>query len=220
LEHNADYVLRLDSDTIVDPDFISPLLAVCESDPKIGVLSPKIYYYHPPDEIWFAGVDSQPLIFGAKNGHRHEKDRPENSQLREVAYIWAAAMLIKGEVLRKTGGFDTDFFVYYEEVDFCERVRKLGYKLIYVPNSYVWHKVGSTLNNSWIAYHWNRSKIILFRKHAINIFHLAFLIIYAYIYALSSPFIHKLAGNRGPLKYALTGLWKGLWHPISSREKN
>jgi GT2 family glycosyltransferase len=219
LNRQADYILRLDSDTIVSENFIRPMLNVAESDPKIGIISPKIYYFEPPDEIWYAGADAQPLIFGATNEHRHEIDRPQNSYLREVDYVWAAAMLIKSEVIKKTGGFDTDFFVYYEEVDFCERVRKLGYKLMFVPDSTVWHKVGSSANNKWTATQWNRSKMILYRKHAKNYFHLLFLIFYAFIYAFADSIFNKLglrkkSGNRGPLKYALKGLWDGLSYLI------
>lgn len=216
LEHGADYVLRQDSDTIVDREFIQPLLDLADSDPKIGVASPKIYYYDPPDEIWYAGVDSLPLIFGTTNEHRHEKDQPENNQLREVDYIWAASMLIKREVLQKTGGFDTDFFVYHEEINFCERVKKLGYRLVFVPDSFVWHKVGSSANNAWTAYHWNRSKMLLFRKHARNFVHLIFLICYAFSYALFSAVINKKrGGNRGPLGSALRGLMNGLTIKVS-----
>ncbi len=216
IEHGADYVLRQDSDTIVDANFIQPLLDVGESEPDIGVISPKIYYYDPPDEIWYAGVDSQPLIFGTKNEHRHEKDHPENSQLREVDYIWAASMLIKSEVLRKTGGFDTDFFVYHEEMDFCERVKKFGYKFVFVPNAYVWHKVGSTANTTWTAFHWNRSKMLLYRKHASNALHLVFLICYAFLYAFWSVITGKQSGgNRGPFKDAMRGLMQGLTEKIT-----
>lgn len=220
LKHGADFVLRLDSDTVVAPDFIKPLIETAQSDPEIGVLSPKIYYFDPPDEIWYAGVDAQPLIFGAIHSHRHEKDSPENSHLREVDYIWAAAMLIKREVLQKTNGFDTDFFVYHEEVDFCERVQAEGFRLIFVPTSHVWHKVGSSANNTWTAYHWNRSKMLLYRKHARNIIHKVFLIFYAFSYALGDALLNllhlrKKSGNRGPLKDALGGLWDGLTTSIS-----
>ena len=210
LEHGAEYVLRLDSDTIVDPNFCKPLLSKAEENPQIGVLSPKIYYYDHPDEIWFAGANRHPWHFGTINGHRHEKDMPENSQVREVDYIWAAAMLIKREVLLKTGGFDTDFFVYYEEVDFCLRVKQLGYSLIFVPDSRVWHKVGSSVNNAWTAFHWNRSKMLLYRKHAKNMIHNIYLIGYAYLYALTSRLFFKNSGNRGPIQDALRGLWNGL----------
>lgn len=210
LENNAEFVLRLDSDTVVDQGFISPLLTRAEENPEVGVLSPKIYYYDPPGEIWFAGANQHPWHFGTIEGHRHETDAPENSQVREVDYVWGAAMLIKREVLQKTGGFDTDFFVYYEEVDFCLRVKKLGYKLLYVPDSYIWHKVGSSVNNAWTAYHWNRSKMLLYRKHAKNRVHLFLLFLYVLFYVLFSPVIQTKGGNRGPMKNAFIGLWHGL----------
>lgn len=215
LKHGADYVIRLDSDTIVAPNFISPLLDLAKSDSNIGMVSPKIYYYDSPKEIWYAGADAKPVIFGTKNEHNLETDSPNNSQIKEVAYIWATAMLIKREVLEKTGGFDTDFFIYHEEIDFCERVRSLGYRLLFNPNSYVWHKIGSNLNNSWTAYHWNRSKMLLYRKHARNNCHKIFLIFYAFSYAFTYALLNfvklkKKNGNRGPLKDAIRGLSSGL----------
>ena len=209
LGQGAEYILRLDSDTVVDPAFVLILMNKVTDDPKIGVLSPKIYYYEPPDEIWFAGANQHPWHFGAIHGHRHEKDNPHNSQVREIDYAWGAAMLIKGEVLEKSGGFDPDFFVYYEEVDFCLRVKKLGYKLVFIPDSHVWHKVGSSANNAWTAYHWNRSKMLLYRKHAKSSIHLIFLISFALLYAVISPVIRGKSGNRGPVWHALRGLWVG-----------
>lgn len=209
LEQGADLILRLDSDTIVARDFLLPLLNAAE-DPRIGVLSPKIYYLEPPDEIWYAGADANPWHFGAVNQHRHKKDAPENNFPREVDYVWAACMLIKHEVLESLGGFDLDFFVYFEEVDFCRRVEALGYTLIFIPESHIWHKVGSSAENTWTAYHWNKSKMLLYRKHARNPIHRFTLVLFAYTYALFNPIIKKRAGNRGPLKDALRGLKDGL----------
>ena len=217
LSQKAKYVLRLDSDTIVDQNFCLPLLTRAEENPLVGVLSPKIYYFDPPDEIWFAGADRHRWHFGTIHGHRHEKDAPHNNQIREVDYVWGAAMLIKSEVLRKTGGFDTNFFVYYEEADFCLRVQELDYKLLYVPDSHIWHKVGSSANNQWTAFHWNRSKMLLYRKHAKHIFHLLFLFFYALFYAIVSPLLMGKSGNRGPLRSAINGLFDGLRCPLSNR---
>jgi len=219
LSQNAKLILRLDSDTLVDEHFAEPLIKKALEDDQIGVVAPKIYYFNPQNEIWYAGADMHPWHFGTVHGHRHEKDSLENSREREIDYAWGAAMLIKSAILEQTGGFDTDFFVYHEEVDFCLRVKKLGYKLIFIPQSHIWHKVGSSANNAWTAYHWNRSKMLLYRKHAKNIIHLGLLIVYAYIYAISSIFVPNLTGNRGPLKNTFIGLWKGLKYPISTRGK-
>jgi GT2 family glycosyltransferase len=209
LDQGAVYILRLDSDTVVAEDFLFPLLNAANNFPEVGIISPKIYYFNSKDEIWFAGADAHPWHFGTINDHRHEKDNPGNSQYREMDYAWGAAMLIKRAVLEQSKGFDTSFFVYYEEVDFCTRVRKLGFKIAYVPESHIWHKVGSITHSGWSAYHWNRSKLLLYRKHARNFFHRWLLTLYAFTYAIISPLFKGQTGNRGPLKDALRGFQDG-----------
>jgi GT2 family glycosyltransferase len=215
LSQGATHVLRLDSDTVVDPGFILPLMDAIQGAPDIGVVAPKIYYNDPPKKIWYAGADSHPFHFGAIHSQRDQEDSQENSQARRVDYAWGAAMLIKAEVLRKTGGFDEDFFIYYEEIDFCLRLRKMGYRILFVPEAVIWHKVGSAASNAFTAYHWNRSKMLLYRKHARHIFHLITLIAYALVYALASAALHgNSSGNRGPFRPALRGLFEGLFQEI------
>ena len=220
LDHHASHVLRLDSDTVVQPDFLEPLLATSLGDSRIGVVAPKIYYYDPPDEIWYAGADAHPFHFGATNTQRHQKDGPANLSKREVDYAWGAAMLITADALKITHGFDPDFFIYYEEIDLCLRVKKAGMQIIFVPDSIIWHKVGSSAHNAWTATHWNRSKMLLFRKHARNILHFAGLVIYAFGYALATHLKKRnTSGNRGPLPAALKGLWQGLTKKIDPSQK-
>jgi len=221
LDHvpESEYVLRLDSDTSVAQNFFIQLLSGSVQSESIGILGPKIYFYENPKQIWYAGADAHSWHFGALNTHIRELDSPSNSQTRNVDYIWGAAMLIRREVLQRTGGFDPDFFIYHEEIDFCRRVQSLGYKLLFVPDAHVWHKVGSTENNAFTAYYWNRSKILLYRKHAQNIFHLLFLILYAFSYMIFDGIlfqfkIKKTSGNRGPLLHAFRGFYDGLRHPL------
>lgn len=211
LDHDADFVLRLDSDTVVDPNFLKPLVNFATENESIGVISPKIYFANPSDKIWYAGVDAHPFHFGAINDYQNQHDSQSSENSRIVDYAWGAAMLIRREVLEKIGGFDPRFFIYYEEVDFCKRVQHIGYQIYYLADSRVWHKVGILNPTHRTAYQWNRSKMILFRKHARNIFHRIALIHYAYLYTIVSVIIRgNNTGNRGPLKFALKGLWDGL----------
>lgn len=211
LEGDADYILRLDSDTIVKADFLEQLLNAARQHPEYGVFSPKIYYYDQPDVIWYAGAEERSWDLGVKNDHRLERDSPSTSQLRRTDFAWAAAMLTRRDILEKTRGFDEKFFIYYEEMDFCRRVRELGHSICFVPASIVWHKVGTLKENAWRAYHWNRSKIIYYRKHASNPLHRLFLVFYALPYLIFRAVFHKIgAGNRGPFGDALKGFWDGL----------
>jgi hypothetical protein len=220
LAKGADYIIRMDSDIEVDPGFLTPLIKAANSDPKIGIIGPKIYYYDNPDEIWYGGVDAKDSMFNLTDGFQHQKDSPANNHIREVDYAWGASMLITREVLEKTGGFDTDFFVYYEEMDFCDRVKAMGYKVVFVPESKIWHKVGSEANSPWTAYQWNKSKMIFFRKHARNKFLKAYFVVYCYLYAFGDSLLNtfklrKKVGNRGPLKETLRGLRAGLTAPLT-----
>jgi GT2 family glycosyltransferase len=211
LDHGADFILRLDSDTVVNPDFLTPLVDFAVENPNIGVISPKIYYANPSNVIWYAGVDAHPFHFGAINDFQNQQDSQSSDYSRIVDYAWGAAMLIRREVLEKIGGFDPKFFIYYEEVDFCKRVQQIGFQIYYFADSKIWHKVGILNPTKKTAYQWNRSKMILFNKQARNIFHRIALIHYAYLYAIGSLIIRgNNSGNRGPLKSALKGLSDGL----------
>ena len=215
LIHNADYVLRLDSDTVVDPYLLSRLVTAAQESADIGVLTAKIYFYHDPTLIWFAGASQHRWHFGAYNTGRYEHDALKNSHPCDVDYAWSTGMLISRSVLETTGGFDPDFLVYYEEVNFCLRVRQAGFRIRYAPTAKLWHKVGSEANNPWVAEQWARSKMILFRKHSHGLHRLA-LIGYAFAYA----FLRALRpargkGNRGPLPATLRGLVSGLRQSLS-----
>lgn len=215
LEQSAEYILRLDSDTIVRPGFLEPLIEIAEENPKIGVVSPKIYYNDPPDVIWYAGVDAHSWHFGSVNDKCNKNDTEISDYSRFVDYVWGAAMLIKREVIEKTHGFDPDFFIYYEEVDFCLRVKNLGYQLYYVAESSILHKVGTQNPSAWSGYYWNLSKMILFRKHSRNKFHFFSLTCYALVYAMVDSMLYKTSirntsRNRGPLKSSFQGLIDGL----------
>jgi len=216
LSHGADFVLRLDSDTVVSPDFIVPLIAKMVENSTIGIISPKILYFDQPDRIWYAGVDAHPFHFGSIHDLIYQQESPAANHSRVVDYTWGAAMLIRREVLELLNGFDPQFFIYFEEVDFCKRVQAAGFKVYYLSESKIWHKVGTSNPTKRTAYQWNRSKMILFRKHARNPLHRIALILYAYLYAIGSPiFKGDTTGNRGPLNAALQGLSNGLSTDIS-----
>ena len=163
-------------------------------------------------------------MFNITNGFRHQKDSAATTHQREVDYAWGATMLISREVLEKTSGFDTDFFIYYEEHDFCDRVKAMGYKVMFVPESKIWHKVGSESNNAWTGFQWNKSKMIFFRKHAPNLFLRIYFILYCFAYAFGDSLLNALhlrqkVGNRGPLKDTLRGLWAGLTKPLTDPQE-
>lgn len=140
LQRGADYVLLLNNDTVVAKDFVHTLLAVAQSDYRIGALTPKIYSYHDRTRIWSAGARKPLLLPGLKRVGFGKQDGPAYDQLHQVEYTTACAILVRAEVFREVGLLDPVYFMYFEDCDLSVRVTRAGYKIVYVPNAKVWHK--------------------------------------------------------------------------------
>jgi hypothetical protein len=165
---NPKYILLLNNDTIVDPAFLSELVTVAESDPKIGIVGPKIYYYDEPTRIHFAGGTylrriGQPFHIG-----QNEWDEGQYDETKETGYITACALLIKKGVIEDIGLLDRDYFIYYEELDWTLKARKKGYRIVFVPKARVWHRVSrvSGLGTPFYTYFSTRNRIRFVRKNA------------------------------------------------------
>lgn len=214
LTAGAAYVLRLDSDVQLAPDYVTQLVQVAESRPHIGILTGKIYYLSDPQRIWSAGARQKRWDLGAVDLGRGQLDGPDHHQGQEIDYAWSTGMLLSRRALELSGGFDPAFFVYYEEPDLCLRLRRAGLQVWYEPAARMWHKIGQASRSAWVARQWNRSKMIFLRRHSRGM-HRYLLVLYAYAYALWRGLMPgQGAGNRGPLAAALSGLNEGLRFPL------
>lgn len=139
LARGADYVLLLNDDTEVPPDLLRALVEVGESDPDIGILGPKIYYGNSR-VIWSAGglVDGRGWAQHLRVG---ESDDGLPEPVREVDYVTGCAVLVKRKVIERVGVLDERFFAYFEETEWCARARRVGFRVVYVPQACMWHKV-------------------------------------------------------------------------------
>ncbi len=164
--HGADYALLLNNDTEVAPDFLRILVAAADSDPEAGIAGPTIYYYQHPEMIWFAGGeidwrrgDSYTLGIG-------EIDRGQfGIEPHQVGYITGCALLIKRAVVERVGKLDPRFFAYYEETEWCVRVSQAGYKILYVPQAHIWHKVTLDAREAspTVQYYMTRNRLLFLK---------------------------------------------------------
>lgn len=140
LGRGSEYLLLLNNDTMVAPDFLRLLLDEIESDPKIGMANPKILFAQPANQIWYGGGDyipwrAFPHIFGL-----WERDKGQYDQKREISFATGCALLVRAEVVRRIGLLDEIFFLSFEDVDWSVRALGAGYRAVYVPQAVVWHK--------------------------------------------------------------------------------
>lgn len=145
LQHGAEWVLLLNNDISVAPDLLTHMMAVANTDAKIGILGPKIYYHDQPETIWFAGACIN--YWTGLTAHRgiRETDRGQYDRVADSDYVTGCTMLIRREALQRVGMFDPIYFpAYSEDADLCVRAARAGYRLIYVPQAKVWHKVSAS----------------------------------------------------------------------------
>jgi len=169
MQDKPEFVLFLNNDTVVDKDFLKYLVSVISYDEKIGMVGPKIYHYDQPDVIWSAGGFVS--FFRGKTGHYglRKTDSERWSRQRDVGYLTGCAQLIRAELYQKLGGFDESYHMYSEDVDLCQRIRNARYKIVYVPEANIWHKISSSSGGGLTTYKIRnkiRSNLRFFRKYA------------------------------------------------------
>jgi GT2 family glycosyltransferase len=167
LAHGADYVILLNNDTIVAPDMFDILINTMEKDPSIGVVGPMIYYYDAPDMIWSAGGR-----INWNNGNTsmvglNETDRGQFGEVpQSTDFVTGCALLARRDVWEQIGGLDENFFIYYEETEWCVRAARAGFKIAYVPTAMMWHKIGldARATTPQVYYYMTRNRLLFLHK--------------------------------------------------------
>lgn len=150
LEENAVFIWLLNNDTIIDRNALTILEAF--KDPRVGVVGSKIYFapgheYHKDryakkeqgKVIWYAGGIVDWANMYASHRGVDEVDRKQYDKIEETTFITGCSMMVRREVFDKIGLLDDAYYLYFEDLDFCLRALKAGYKLVYYPKSVIWH---------------------------------------------------------------------------------
>ena len=167
----GDYIMLLNNDIEVPPNFMEPLVEKLESNSKIGAVSPKIKFYYQPDTIQYAGFTpiNNITMRNTAIGYK-QKDTGQYELDRETAYAHGAAMMIPMRIVKEVGLMSYIFFLYYEQADWCARIAKAGYSMYYVHNSFVLHKesISTGKLSSLKIYYQNRNRIVFMRRNIIG----------------------------------------------------
>jgi len=182
LENGADYILILNNDTYVDKNFLSQLLEVSRIDQNIGILCPKIYFapgaeFHKDryskNELgrvfWYAGGRMDWANVGGYHRGVDEVDKGQYNKIEETEIATGCCMLVKKEVFEKVGLLDDKYFLYYEDSDLNMRAKDSNFKIMYVPNSIIWHKNAESSGGSGSVlqdYYITRNRLLFGFKYA------------------------------------------------------
>jgi GT2 family glycosyltransferase len=164
LDLAADYVLVLNNDTLVAPDMLESLVHAATPS-GVAAVSPVIYYSSEPERIWSSGANRSRVTLDLNGNHGRNRRLAQGA---DRDFISGCAMLIKRSALEAVGMFDERFFVYYEDSDYCLRLRHAGWRLRVEPGARLWHKVSRSSDGSDSPnerYWMGRSSVLFYRKH-------------------------------------------------------
>lgn len=161
LKRGFDYIILMNNDLILPKDIVKKLVQFMESRPEVGVASPKMYFakgyeFHKDryseaqkgKVFWYAGgaIDRNNVY----TFHRgvDEVDSGQYDKIEETDVANGACVIVRRDVFENVGLLDASFFLYWEDADFSERAKRAGYKVIYYPETSMWHKVSASTGGS------------------------------------------------------------------------
>lgn len=169
LDQGAAYLLLVNDDAILAPDAISHLLSAARQHAEAGLLGPNVYVREERERFLSSGG-----VFAAGWRPVH-RGLGENTDLhyREVAevdFLTGCALLAKREVVERIGLLDDRFFAYHEDIDWCYRAKKAGFKLLVVPQAKVWHPDTRLRdeNSPAVTYYMARNRLLFLSKHRLG----------------------------------------------------
>lgn len=211
-EAKGDFLCFLNNDLTVTPDLLNQLISVLEQYPEVGGVSPKILYAENPGQIQFAGYTRVNRWTGRNfTVGKHQADTGQFDTPKPTAYLHGAAMMIRREVIEKAGPMPEDFFLYYEEIDWCEQILRAGYGLMVQPQAVVYHHGSLSVGKDSVlkTYYYNRNRILFMRRNTNRVQFTVFTF-YMLIISIPKTFLtYLLSGKTAHLKAFLKAL---LWH--------
>lgn len=211
-EAGGKYLFFLNNDTEVTENCIEPLVELFEKNDRAGVASPKIIFYESGNTIQYAGsTEINPWTGRNKGIGSMEKDTGQFDVSSKTELAHGAAMMVPKAVIDEVGLMPEIYFLYYEELDWCEMIKRRGYTCHYVGQSSIYHKESISVGKFSLlkTYYINRNRLLFIRRNFIG------------FQKWSSYFVFlALAIPKRSVSHALKGewnhcsaLWKGvLWN--------
>lgn len=167
MKKNYTYVALLDNDILLENDTILNLIKYIKENPKVGVVGSKICTMDNKDILQemgsFIDFENKFNVYTPLKSHKDDNSLPK---IVVCDYVPACCMITTKEVLKKVGSFNTEHFIYWDDMDWCTRVKKANYEIHAINNSRVFHKMGAANHtNTFGLYYFERNRIMFFLKY-------------------------------------------------------
>lgn len=217
----GDYLLFLNNDTEIVENMVEVMKEEFKLHPEIGILSPLILYFDQPETIQYAGFTPMNYLTCRNKGIGNmEKDKGQyNLDSRETGYCHGAAMMCRKKDLESVGLMAEQFFLYYEELDWCEKFKKAGKLVWFTGKTRIYHKESISVGkeSSIKTYFMTRNRMLFIRRNT-NVINTFFFSIYYILFACTKQILtYFIKGRSDLVKWVFKGV---IWNFTNSNNSD
>jgi len=208
---SGDYLFFVNNDTEFTAGLVEKLVHVLNNNPLAGIMCPKIMYHAQPAIIQYAGFTEMNFYTGRnKCVGQYELDQGQyDLPAYPTSYAHGAAMIVRREAIEKAGLMPEHYFLYYEEMDWCEKIKRAGYEIWVEPRAVIFHKESLSvgLNTPLKEYYMTRNRILFIRRNATAWQRLVFYFYFAIVLAPKHIFKHLFHKRIDLLNAFFNAIW-------------
>ncbi len=210
------YLFIVNNDTEFTPGLLEGLLDIFSKYPDAGIVSPKFHYFFHKGTIEYAGYNEVDIFTGRNSmvGCR-EIDKGQYNDIKVTNYAHGGGMMVPRKVIEEVGGLPEEFFIYYEEFDWCEQIKRKGYKVYYQPASLIYHKESMTTGKSspFKTFYHTKNRILFMRRNMKFLNYIVFLAYFTFFTIPKNTATFILKGQKKHLK----SFWKGIFWQFNKK---
>jgi len=217
---DGDYMFLINNDTEITDGLIEKLAYILDTHAEVGMISPKIRFFEKPDTLQYTGFTPM-NFYTARNsciGYMEKDLGQYDDSTGPTGFIHGAAMMIRKEAIKKAGLMAENFFLYYEEMDWCERIKKAGYSVWIEPQALIFHKESISVGkkSALKEYFMNRNRILFIRRNAPVLAKLTFYLHFGLLVAPRNVINYLKEGRKDLLKQLFKAILWNITHKKDS----
>jgi len=207
----GDYLFLVNNDTEFTKGLVDKLVDTLDQHPEVGAVSPKIRYFDQPAILQYAGYT--PMNYYTARNKQVGQFETDNGQYDTVTgktgFAHGAAMMVKREAIDKAGLMAENFFLYYEEMDWCDRIKHAGFDIWINMQALIYHKESVSVgrNSALKEYFMNRNRILFIRRNAPLLKRWVFYAHFTFIVTPRNIVSYIKAGEYGFIKMLFKAIW-------------
>ncbi|MGM9478143.1 glycosyltransferase family 2 protein [Pedobacter sp. GSP4] len=218
---SGDYILLLNNDTEIPAGCVEAMQTELDSNEKIGLISPLLLYFDQNDLVQYAGFT--PLnYFTGRNAYigQFERNSGQFTQTYKTAFCHGAAVMCRKHDLLNAGLMDENYFLYYEELDWCEKFKRISKEIWFTGKTHVYHKESVSVGKESPikVYFMTRNRMLFIRKNTGWATNLLFSLYFCLIACPKAVLSYYAHGRADLAKWVLKGLWWNFTHKRSSAD--